>query len=133
MRRLAPLLAFLLLSSCWPEPPGEIGVRVSTATGMPGRFRMKVDGGLIIGMRAPQFAMQKDKSLVLATPAELVVQRGEGDAMISAIDGWPSLVIVGLDSTHSPRPRAEGRLIRFAHTERVGHITLTAVADTTSH
>ncbi|MDB4905502.1 MAG: hypothetical protein JWO05_286 [Gemmatimonadetes bacterium] len=94
---------------------------------------MKVDGGLIIGMRAPEFAMQKDSTLVLATPADLVVQKGEGQALITSIDGWPSLVIASLDSTHTPRPRAEGRAIRFAHTEHVGHVTLTAVADSASH
>lgn len=78
-------LAFAMVQACAPEP--EIGVEVFSSDTIPARFTVTVAGTLQMGLRADNFEMLPDKSLMMTTPAALVVQKGEGSADIILLKG----------------------------------------------
>jgi hypothetical protein len=59
---------------------------------LPVIFTVELTGSLVMGARSDNPQMRPDKSLVLTTPAQLVVQKGEGSATITALKGGAVLV-----------------------------------------
>jgi len=85
-RRLLLIAAVAMTSGC-NERPVEYGVSVFSTDTLPVVFTLTLTGSLALGMRSEGFRMQPDKSLVLRTPAELVVSRGDGTARIMTVSG----------------------------------------------
>ncbi|HVA57836.1 MAG: hypothetical protein WBQ26_15815 [Gemmatimonadaceae bacterium] len=108
----------------------EFGVHVASAANAMAslRFKVTVTGSLELGIRAPFFAMQRDKSLILSTPADLLVNKGTGSAVIAAADSSAILTVMPLDSSDVGVASARGHAVRI---ERVGdtrHLTAAPVS-----
>ena len=91
VRRLFLLVSAVLTAACDPRPP-EFGVSVFADDTLPVIFTVELTGSLVMGARSDNPQMRPDKSLVLTTPAQLVVQKGEGSATITALKGGAILV-----------------------------------------
>jgi hypothetical protein len=95
------VVAAAMLTAC-NERPAEYGVSVFSTDTLPVTFTVTLTGSLALGLRSENFRMLKDKSLVLSTPAEMVVQRGDGTARIVSTKGQ-SLAVqplgIGSDSS----------------------------------
>jgi hypothetical protein len=132
-RSAAALLGALLATACLPEPPrppAEFGVHVSAAGNDSARakFTVVVKGTLELGIRSTIVAMEPDSSLLLATPADLVVNKGMGSAVIVAADSGVELAIRPLDPADSARATARGHAIRLARVDSTRHVTAAPVA-----
>lgn len=86
MRRLHALLLLSALLGACNQPRQEIGVDVFSNDTIPALFEVNVTGTLAIGLRSNGFHMRPDKTLVLETPASLVIQKGAGTATINTLD-----------------------------------------------
>ena len=82
-----------------------------------------------LGIRAPMFGMRPDSTLVLVTPADLVVNTGMGTAIIAAADTGVQLVVTSLDTLTTPHVTARGHVVRFTRPDSSRLVSLTAVAD----
>jgi len=91
VRRLFLLVSAVLTAACDPRPP-EFGVSVFADDTLPVVFSVDLTGSLVMGVRSDNLQMRPDKSLLLTTPAQLVVQKGEGSATITALKGGAILV-----------------------------------------
>jgi hypothetical protein len=78
------LLTAIVLTACERPRPHELGVEVFSTDTVPAQFMVSVTGNLEIGLRSESFSMRPDKSLVLMTPASLVIQKGEGTATLTS-------------------------------------------------
>ena len=100
--RNAAVLSLLTLSACDGSGGDEVGVDVFSADTAPARLGIVVSGTLEIGLRADQMYTAPDRSIVLQTPATLVIQRGEGAATVSSLDTLRRIVVqptgIALDS-----------------------------------
>ena len=76
----------MLASIACSAPRQEVGVDVFSNDTLPARFIVNVTGTLAIALRSNNFYMRRDKSLVLETPASLIIQKGEGTATIIPLD-----------------------------------------------
>jgi hypothetical protein len=83
--------AVLLVVACDPRPE-EFGVSVFANDTLPVRFEMEMLGGLEIGIRASGFTPGRNRTLIMTTPAQLLVQRGEGTAIIRSLAGGAMIV-----------------------------------------
>jgi hypothetical protein len=81
------LVLVAALSSACDRRQAEYGVSVFSTDTLPVSFTLTVTGTLALGMRSEGFQVQPDKSLLLSTPAELVVTRGDGTARIVVVKG----------------------------------------------
>src|SRR5262249_9577338 len=90
MRRVLAVLTLAVTAivsiACF-DRPAEFGVSVFSADTVPVNFEMTVTGGLVIGLRARTFRPRADKTLLLTTPAQLIIQNGEGTATITSVSG----------------------------------------------
>jgi hypothetical protein len=70
-------------------------------------------------LRSQSFYMRKDKSLVLVTPGSLVIQEGEGTAMIESLDESRRIAVdpIGTSPDSTDLLAVVGRSIKV---ERVG-------------
>lgn len=131
--RFAAALGALLLAACLPDtphPPAEFGVHVAAAGNDSARakFTVVVKGSLELGIRSTIVAMEPDSSLLLATPADLVVNKGFGSAVIAAADSAVDLQITPLDHADSARATARGHAVRLTRADSARHVTVQAVA-----
>src|SRR3954462_9439668 len=85
-------VAGLVVAAC-SQPNKELGVDVFSSDTMPARFLVTVTGTLAIALRSNNFYMRKDKTLVLETPASLLIQKGEGTATIDALDSTRRMAV----------------------------------------
>jgi hypothetical protein len=116
-RHAAAVLGAALLAACRSRPP-EFGVSVFADDTVAVAFTVSLTGSLVMGLRAESFKMRPDKSLQMSTPAELIVQSGEGTALIESLDGGRLAVQpLGLHPDSGGTSSAEGRVITLA---RVG-------------
>jgi hypothetical protein len=93
------------------------------------RFSVTVKGGLQLSIRAPMFAMRPDSTLLLATPADLIVNKGTGSAIIVSADSNVALVATQLDTLAAPPGAVRGHVILLARPDTTRRVTITAGAD----
>ncbi len=132
----AVVFAALLATGCLPEPPrppAEFGVHVASAANdsARARFTVTVKGSLELGIRSTIVAMEPDSSLLLATPADLVVNKGTGSAVITAADSGAELSVTPLDRADSAHATASGHAVGIARAGDSRHVTARAVAAST--
>ncbi len=118
----------LLLAACMPHapiPPGEFGVHVASAKSDTTRapFTVQLTGHLQLGIRARIVAMRPDSSLLLSTPADLVVNEGLGTAVLTAADSAAVLVVTPLDPADSARATVRGHAVRVVRADDTRHVT----------
>lgn len=118
MRRPVVLLALATLTAC-SQPKRELGVDIFSNDTIPTQFVVTLNGTLVMGLRANNFHMRADKSLVLETPGSLIVQKGEGTATISALDTMRRIAVepTGTPPDSSDALSVVGRTVRVT---RVG-------------
>lgn len=149
-RFLTPL-AFALAAACRREPPAKpaapppppvtapsapaLGVHVAAAAAdtLHVRFTVTVHGSLQLGIRAPMFAMRPDSTLLLVTPADLLVNKGIGSAVIAAADSGVALAATPLDSLSAPAAGVRGPIVRFERPDSSRRLLLEASAATPEH
>jgi hypothetical protein len=103
--------------ACTPAPPPEIGVRVTDAAGDSGTVQFTVtvaDTALSLGMRPASMAMRRDRTLVLSTPATIVVNHGAGSAMIAVVTTGATLRVTPLAAADSATGAAVGAAVRIS-------------------
>ncbi len=143
-RRAALLAALFSLAACHREPPrsappsppaaaaapvpapAAIGVHVASAPDSTAhaRFTVTVAGSLELGIRAPFFAMRPDRSLILSTPADLLVNKGAGSAVIAATDPGAVLVVTSLAGAGAgAAATARGHAVRIERAGAAGPLT----------
>ncbi|MHB1864351.1 MAG: hypothetical protein ACYCVL_15460 [Gemmatimonadaceae bacterium] len=115
-----------------PPPPAEVGVHVANAANDSTRakFFVAIKGSLQLGIRSMIMGMRPDSSLVLAAPADLVVNAGNGSALITAADPGVILRITPLDRADSAQATVTGRAVRIERQGNARHVTAVPVADT---
>lgn len=115
-----------------PPPPAEVGVHVANAANDTARakFIVVVKGSLQLGIRSMIVGMRPDSSLVLAAPADLVVNTGNGWAEIAAADSGVELRVTPLDRTDSARATVTAHAVRFERQGNARHVTAVAMSDT---
>ena len=127
---LTALSAFtcLHLAACLshaPRPPGEFGVHVASARSDAdhAHFTVHVDGTLQLGIRSRIVAMQRDSTLLLATPADLVVNKGLGSVVVAAADSGVVLAVTPLDRADSAAATVRAHAVRVARVGDTRHVT----------
>ncbi len=128
--RAVPTIAFLVIAACRGQPPrpaNEFGVHVAAAGNAAARvrFTVTIKGSLEIDIHSGIVAIRPDSSLLLATPADLLVKQGAGSAVITAADSGRALVVTRLDSTDAAPAR--GHAVRVERTGDSRHLTVTTV------
>ncbi|MDE3053610.1 MAG: hypothetical protein KGJ70_06975, partial [Gemmatimonadota bacterium] len=139
--RLLALPVALALAACRRQPPAQsaasappppplpagFGVRVAAAAAdtLHVRFTVTVRGTLRLGIQAPMFAMRPDSTLLLATPATLLVtNQGTGSAVIAAADSGVELVATPVDTATTAATAVRGRVVSFARPDTTRRLTL---------
>jgi len=112
MRRALP--ALLLLVACRSGSGDELGVDVFSNDTTPALFVVSLTGTLSVGMRGAKVYMRQDRSLVVETPGSLVIQGGEGTALISAFDTTRRIAVTPIGSPpESSATAVVGRAVRM--------------------
>ena len=121
------LLLFAGLTSACEGRKPEYGVSVFSTDTLPVTFTVTLTGSLALGLRSEGFHMRPDKSLVLTTPAELVVQRGDGTARIESLQGGRLAVQpLGVSADSADTSAVEGRVVMLVKPPERRVVTLTA-------
>ena len=137
--RLRAAAALSLVAACRngapppPAAPAEFGVHVANAANDTVRthFTVTVKGSLELGIRSLIVAVQPDRSLLLATPADLVVNKGDGSAVIAAADSGARLTVTPLLPADSAQATAQGAAVLLTRAPDVRHVTAKAVTPPT--
>ena len=129
MRRVIAVLGLacsaVFTVACF-ERPQEFGVSVFSADTMPVTFTLYVQGSLVMGLRSQGFKMRPDKSLIMITPAQLIVQKGEGSASIQSVSGGRIVVQpLGVSPDSADTSSAEGLSIGLVRTGEHRSVKLT--------
>lgn len=113
------LLCLVLATTACSTERRELGVDVFSDDTLPTRFTVTLSGTLVMGLRSQSFYMRKDKSLVLITPGSLVIQEGEGTAIIETLDGSRRIAVdpIGTSPDSTDLVAVVGRVIKV---QRVG-------------
>lgn len=136
------LAASALAAGCRPEPPPlppELGVHVANAANdtVRAKFYVEVKGSLQLGIRSMIVGMRPDSSLVLAAPADLVVNAGNGSAVITSADPVVELRVTPLDRADSAQATVTGHAVRIERQGNARHVAAVAipipVPDTITH
>lgn len=96
------------------------------------KFKIVMTGTLEFGIRSAMVAMEPDSTLLLATPADLVVHKGAGTAVITAADSGAVLVVTSLDRADSTRVRARGHAVLVTRPDTTRRLTAVPVIPTRS-
>jgi len=123
MRRLVPLI---LLAACVPEPPRrEFGVDVFSNDTIPAKFIVSLGGNLSFAVRSNGLYMQRDKSLVIETPASLILQSGAGTGTITSYDTSRRVVVTPMNtSPDSTDAAVVGTVIKVTRVREEKRVTL---------
>lgn len=116
----AALLAVLLVG-CSAQKPERLSVDVFAEDTVPVRFSLTVTGTLQMRVNAERSFAQPDRSLVFETPAQLFVYKGDGTALVRALDGTQRFT-VQLSGDSTERAAAAGSA--FVLTRAKGASTL---------
>ena len=87
------LLALTVAVAACTRETREVGVDVFANDTIPVKFVVTLTGSLAMALRANNFYLRPDKSLVLETPASLIVRTGEGTAMVASFDSTKKIAI----------------------------------------
>lgn len=118
MRRVRALPALLgaVALACAERPP-EFGVSVFAADTLPVVFTVSLSGPLVMGLRSQSFQMRPDKSLMMSTPAELIIQSGDGTALITSLSGGRLVVQpLGVNPDSADTSSAVGLSVKLLRT-----------------
>ncbi len=116
-----------MLASACDRRPAEYGVRDFSTDTLPDAFTVTVAGSLAIGVRSESFQMRPDKSLVLSTPAEMVIARGDGTARIESVNGGRLAVQpLGVTDSAADTTTVEGRVVMLEKPPEMRLVKLTA-------
>jgi hypothetical protein len=111
------IAAAVVLAACTPAPPAEIGVRVADAANDTGTVQFTVtvaDTALSLGLRPASMGMRRDKTLVLSTPATIVVNRGAGSALIGVVTPGAKVRVTSLEPADSLTGTAVATAVRIS-------------------
>ena len=127
MRHILLLSVAILQAACDKAPP-EFGVSVFANDTTPVQFAMDVTGTLVMGIRANGFDPGPNKTLFMTTPAQLLVQKGEGTATITSLKGGALLVQpLGVKPDSGDTSSAQGLVVKLARTGTARSVRLTVV------
>jgi hypothetical protein len=116
VRRLLLLTTAVLTVACEGRPP-EFGVSVFADDTLPVIFTVELTGTLVMGLRSDGFRMRPDKSLVMTTPAQLIINKGAGTATITSLRGGNILVQpLGVKPDSGDTSSALGMVVKLART-----------------
>lgn len=123
--QLPPLLALLMLTAC-TSAPTRVGVEVFAEDTLPVLFTVTMLGPLEIGVEADRSWIQPDKSLLFQTPATLIVQAGEGSALISPVKGDQRIAVqpLGVSPDSAERAAVVGNAVKITRTTKDAPLTL---------
>ena len=117
MRITAWCILVLLATTACNRREQEFGVDVFSIDTLPAKIYMNVTGSLQMGLRADNYFTTSDQSLILLTPASLIVQKGEGSAEILSMDTTQVLAVQPMGPGVSPdsaeKVGVTGRVIRL--------------------
>jgi hypothetical protein len=115
VRRILLLSVAVVIAAACDNGPPEFGVSVFANDTLPVQFSMDVTGTLAMGIRAQGFEPGPNKTLYMTTPAQLLVQRGEGTATITALRGGSLLVQpLGVNPDSGDTSSAQGMVVKLA-------------------
>ncbi len=128
------MAVLVLLAACRPappKPPAEFGVHVASARNdsAPAHFTVHVSGTLQLAIRSRIVAMEPDSSLLLATPADLVVNEGLGSVVVTAADSGVVLAVTPLDRADSAHATVHAHAVRVTRLGDTRHVTASPAAD----
>jgi hypothetical protein len=128
-----PLLVIAALAACEPKRVPQLGVHVADAGDDSARaeFTIAVEGSMVLGIRSSVLAMQPDKSLILSTPADVLVNSGTGSAVITVKPGGPALRVTNLDPGDTAGTAVVARRVRLTHHGPARHVTVAPVTPPT--
>ena len=114
MRILVPVSLLLVALTGCQRRESEFGVDVFSTDTIPARIYMELTGTLQMGLRADNYYTTADKSLILLTPASLIVQKGAGTATIFSIDSTQVLAVqpMGVSPDSAERVGVTGRVVK---------------------
>jgi hypothetical protein len=121
--KIPPLALVLTLAACMREAPREVGVDVFSNDTIPVKFVVTLSGSLAMALRANNFYLQPDKSLVMETPGSLIVRTGAGTALIKSYDSSRRIAVEPIgtppDSTDAAIVGTVVKVTRTADEQRV--------------
>lgn len=117
---------WLASAACARETPREVGVDVFSNDTIPVKFVVTLTGTLGMALRANNFYLRADKSLVLETPGSLIVQRGEGTALIAAFDGKSRIAVepIGTPPDSSDALSVVGTVVKVTRVGEEKRVTI---------
>lgn len=104
----------------------EFGVDVFAVDTLPARIYMNLTGTLQMGLRADSFYTTPDKSLILGTPASLIIQKGAGTATILSIDTTKRIAVqpLGVPPDSAEKVGAVGTVVKLTRVGGERRVTL---------
>lgn len=123
---LRPLLlvAAAFCAACEERPP-EFGVSVFADDTLPAIFTVSITGSLGIGLRSEAYQMQPDSSLIMTTPAQLIIQLGAGTAIITSLHGGRLAVQpIGVSADSAELVTVEGTVVKLVRAGEERRVTL---------
>lgn len=112
--RLALLVAFVLTACSTPPQAGQLGVDIFAVDTIPVRFTVTMSGTLQMRVSAEKSYMRPDKSVVFETPATLVVYKGAGTSLVSAVDTGQRLAVQPLGVSPDSIERMDAAVVAAA-------------------
>jgi hypothetical protein len=89
-----PLLLIIALSACQPRPrESRYAVSIFAEDTVPAHITVTTTGEMRVSLTGSGFYMRADQSVVVITPASLVV-RGVGSAVVASLDSSRPLAVV---------------------------------------
>src|SRR2546423_14764856 len=112
------LLVLMAAAACAGEKR-EVGVDVFADDTLPAMFTVELTGKLEVGLRSENFYLRPDKTLVLQTPASLVIQKGSGTMLIKSLAANRRIAVapIGTPPDSSEALAAVGTVVKL---ERAG-------------
>jgi hypothetical protein len=105
----------LAVAACSSSPPERLGVEVFAEDTAPVRFVLTMSGGIELRVDAERAFQQPDQSLVFETPATLVVSKGSGEALVTALDATQRVAVqpLGISPSSTERSAVVGRSVQI--------------------
>jgi hypothetical protein len=113
----------VLLVGCNAPPPTDSpvqGVQVFAADTVAARIHVSVTGDLQVTMRGDNFALRRDRTFLVSTPAIIEARRGIGTALITSVDSITRIAVVPIGTPEDSIDAATvtGTVVRFTRMGR---------------